>query len=119
MPRIDGISKHTLWESWKNIRKQLSRTFLRDVADFVEYDVDPDWWIRDCSRRLRLGSTSRHCPPFHRCKEDGIQPTNDSAEHSRLVIYRAVVDQLYGKQNATSITRVFRAEHFVKKGQGT
>ena len=55
MPRIDGISKHTLWESWKNIRKQLSRTFLRDVADFVEYDVDPDWWIERLLKEVATG----------------------------------------------------------------
>lgn len=59
MPKVQGITKASLWKSWRNVRKQLSRTLLRDVTDFVEYDIDPDWWIK----RLLVDIEAGHYEP--------------------------------------------------------
>lgn len=55
MPKIQGITKHSLWVAWKNIRKQLGRASLRDVTDFFEYDIDPDWWIKQLLADVECG----------------------------------------------------------------
>ena len=50
------ITEHALWKSWKEIRKRLRRSSLRDVVDFIDYDVNPEVWIRRILRELRSGS---------------------------------------------------------------
>lgn len=42
---VPGVSKSALWQSWKEVRKKLRDSSLRDVVDWVEYDVDPEKWI--------------------------------------------------------------------------
>jgi hypothetical protein len=46
MAAIKGISKSSLWNTWKLIRKELSNASIRDVIDFADYDIDPDKWIK-------------------------------------------------------------------------
>jgi hypothetical protein len=43
--QVVGITRSSLWSAWKAIRKQLSKASIRDVVDFLEYDVDPEVWI--------------------------------------------------------------------------
>ena len=52
MASIKGINKTSLWNTWKILRKDLRNASIRDVIDFVDYDVDPDKWIE---RRYRNG----------------------------------------------------------------
>lgn len=116
MTRINGVSKRTLWESWKNIRKQLSRTFLRDVADFVEYDIDPDWWIK---RLLDDVATGKYepAPPsrFTVAKKMGFSRRMTQPSIPDLVIYRAVVDQLYRKAKRYEHEHVYFAQNTLSK----
>ena len=39
---VPGVSKTALWGSWKEVRKKLRDSSLRDIVDWVEYDVDPE-----------------------------------------------------------------------------
>jgi hypothetical protein len=52
---VPGVSRTSLWRSWKEIRKKLRDSSLRDVVDWVEYDVDPEKWIRRLLADVRGG----------------------------------------------------------------
>lgn len=93
---IPGITRTALWKAWKEVRKNLKNASVRDVIDFLEYDIDPDIWINRSLRQLRDGSyepgiTRR----FTLCKSKGFSRTMTFPSIPDLVLYRAVVDQLY------------------------
>lgn len=116
MPRINGISKATLWESWRNVRKQLSRTFLRDVTDFVEYDVDPDWWIKRLLDDLATGKYEPATPTrFPVAKKMGFSRRMTQPSIPDLVIYRAIVDQIYKKAKRHERKHVYFAQNTLAK----
>jgi len=43
---IRGINKSSLWSAWKLVRKQLTKMAFRDVVDYLEFDIDPENWIK-------------------------------------------------------------------------
>jgi hypothetical protein len=53
--RIRGISRTSLWRSWKAVRKELKKSSVRDVIDFLDYDVNPDTWINRLLERIASG----------------------------------------------------------------
>jgi hypothetical protein len=98
MAAIKGISKTSLWSTWKIIRGELRNASIRDVIDFVDYDVDPDKWIR---RLLDQISSGRYEPatPFRFTigKSNGFSRTMTQPAIPDLVLYRTIVDAIYRK----------------------
>jgi hypothetical protein len=98
MTAIKGISKTSLWSTWKIIRAELRNASIRDVIDFVDYDVDPDIWIR---RLLDQISSGRYepAPPFRFTigKSNGFSRSMTQPTIPDLVLYRTIVDALYIK----------------------
>ena len=116
MPKVQGITKASLWESWKNIRKQLSRTLLRDVTDFVEYDIDPDWWIKRLLADIEAGRyepTTVH--RFSVAKKMGFSRCMTMPSVPDLVLYRAAVDHLYRKAKRLEQQHVYFAQNTLAK----
>ena len=37
---IRGITSTSLWKAWKAIRKDLKQASIRDVVDFLDFDVN-------------------------------------------------------------------------------
>ncbi len=116
MPKVQGITKASLWESWKNVRKQLSRTFLRDVTDFVEFDIDPEWWIKRLLADIEAG---RYEPAtvhrFSVAKKMGFSRRMTMPSVPDLVLYRAVVDYLYKKSKRVEQPHVYFAQNTLSK----
>ena len=52
---IRGISRTSLWKSWKAVRKELKNSSIRDVVDFLDFDVNPDVWINRLLARISSG----------------------------------------------------------------
>ncbi|MFY9936551.1 MAG: RNA-directed DNA polymerase [Silvibacterium sp.] len=98
MARIKGISKTSLWNSWKTIRKDLRNASIRDVIDFVDYDIDPNKWIL---RLLQQISEDRYEPTtplrFTLGKSNGFSRTCTQPSIPDLVLYRTIVDAIYIK----------------------
>jgi hypothetical protein len=96
--RIRGISRSSLWNSWKAIRQELRNASVRDVVDFLEYDVDPDKWINSLLRQIESG---RYEPStllrFTLGKSLGFSRTMTLPSVPDLVLYRAIVDCFYSK----------------------
>lgn len=116
MPKVQGITKATLWTAWRNVRKQLSRTFLRDVTDFVEYDIDPDWWIKRLLRDVEDGRYEPMTPHrFTVAKKMGFSRRMTLPSIPDLVLYRAAVDHLYEKAKRLQQRHVYFAQNTLSK----
>ena len=116
MPKIQGITKHSLWAAWKNIRKQLGRASLRDVTDFFEYDIDPDWWIKQLLADVESGRyepTTAHRFPV--AKKMGFSRRMTQPSIPDLVLYRAAVDHLYSKAKRAEQKHVYFAQNTLSK----
>ncbi len=113
MAAIKGISRTSLWDTWKIIRKELRNALIRDVIDFFDYDIDPEKWIR---RLLDQISSGRYEPasPFRFTigKSSGFSRTMTQPSIPDLVLYRTIVDAIYRKAlNREHAHVYFKREH--------
>lgn len=69
---------------------------MRDVVDFLEFDVDPEYWIRRLIRQIDRGTYEPSRPTrFTLAKSRGLSRTITFPGIPDLVLYRAIVDDLY------------------------
>src|SRR6266568_4875701 len=61
--QIIGVNKSSLWLAWKEIRAQLRNASVRDVIDFLDYDIEPNVWIGRLLRHISSGGFEPN-PPF-------------------------------------------------------
>lgn len=116
MPKVQGITKSALWAAWRNVRKQLSRTYLRDVTDFAEYDIDPDWWIKQLLKDVEAGRFEPATPHrFPVAKKMGFSRRMTLPSVPDLVLYRAAVDHLYQKAKRLERSHVYFAQNTLSK----
>jgi len=95
---ISGITKSSLWTAWKGIRADLRRSSIRDVVDFLEYDIDPTIWINRLLERINDGSYEPTSPRrFMLAKTGGFSRQMTIPTIRDLVLYRAIADYLYEK----------------------
>jgi hypothetical protein len=52
---VRGVNRSALWTAWKAIRKEVKNSSVRDVVDFLDYDVNPDVWINRLLQRVASG----------------------------------------------------------------
>lgn len=92
------VSRTSLWKTWKAVRKELKNSSVRDVVDFLEYDVNPDVWIDRLLHNIKLG-TYELAPPrrFTLGKSKGFSRTMTFPAIPDLVLYRTLVDYFYLK----------------------
>ena len=95
---IRGINRSSLWTSWKLVRKELKNSSIRDVVDFLDYDVNPDVWINRLLEQLAQGEYEPDVPRrFTLGKSKGFSRTMTLPGVPDLVLYRAVVDYIYAR----------------------
>jgi len=93
---IRGISRTSLWRSWKSVRGELRKASIRDVSDFLEYDIAPDVWINRLLRQIADGNYEPSTPRrFTLAKSKGFSRRMTLPAIPDLVLYRAIVDYLY------------------------
>lgn len=98
MAPIRGITKTSLWGTWKIVRAELRRATTRDVIDFVDYDVDPDKWIGTLLAQISSGRYEPVTPfRFTIGKSNGFSRTMTQPSIPDLVLYRTMVDEIYRK----------------------
>jgi len=80
------------------VRKELKNASIRDVVDFLDYDVNPDVWINRLVNSIRQG-TYEPDPPrrFTLGKSRGFSRTMTLPTIPDLVLYRALVDCIFQK----------------------
>jgi hypothetical protein len=98
MTSIPGINKTALWNTWKVIRAEIRNGTVRDVIDFMDYDVDPDVWIKRLLEQIASGRYEPASPfRFTIGKSNGFSRTMTQPAIPDLVLYRTIVDILYRK----------------------
>jgi hypothetical protein len=76
MAAIRGISKSSLWGTWKVVRTEIRKASIRDVIDFVDYDIDPETWILRLLNQISSGLYEPSAPlRFTLGKSNGFSRT--------------------------------------------
>jgi hypothetical protein len=95
---VRGVTKSSLWKSWKLVRKELKNSSIRDVADFLDYDVHPDVWIDRLLSQIESGEYEPDVPRrFTLGKSKGFSRTMTLPSVPDLVLYRAIVNYVYAR----------------------
>jgi hypothetical protein len=98
--RIIGVNRSSLWLAWKEIRRELRNATVRDVADFLDYDIEPDVWISRLLRQISLGTFEPSTPlRFPIAKSPGFKRTLTFPAIPDLVVYRAIADYIHRRAN--------------------
>jgi hypothetical protein len=113
---IAGITKHSLWSAWKEVRQQLKRTPRRDVLDYLEYDIDPDIWI---GRLLTQIKTAEYYPErparFSIAKSKGFDRVLTLPSIPDIVLYRTVVDFLFRRAARKQVKHAYFCQATLSK----
>ena len=96
--RIVGISKTSLWQAWKEVRTELRNATVRDVIDFLDYDIEPEIWIGRLLRHIKAGTYEPLTPlRFTLAKSGGFKRRLTQPSISDLVLFRAIADFVHIK----------------------
>jgi hypothetical protein len=72
------------------------RSVVRDVIDFLDYDIEPEVWIRRLVAQLASGRYEPKSPDrFPLAKSSGLSRQMTQPAIPDVVLYRAVADSLY------------------------
>jgi hypothetical protein len=101
--RVIGVSKSSLWLAWKEIRVQLRSASVRDVIDFLDYDIEPDVWITRLLRQISLGAYEPDKPlRFPVAKSPSFKRILTFPGIPDLVLYRAIADHIHRRASKIS-----------------
>ena len=106
--RIPGISRTSLWQAWKEIRSELRNSTVRDVIDYLDYDVEPDVWIKRLLRYVSDGTYEPHPPArFTLAKSGGFKRTLTIPSPEELTLLRAACAVVHRKAHKYQQTHVY------------
>jgi|SRR5690348_1190 len=95
---IGGISKSSLWSAWKEIRAEVRNSTVRDVVDFLDYDIDPEIWIIRVLNQVNSGSYEPQTPlRFALAKSGGFKRRLTFPAIPDIVLFRAVANFVHKK----------------------
>jgi hypothetical protein len=96
--KITGISKSSVWQSWKEIRTGLRHATVRDVIDFLDFDIEPDVWMQRLLRHVEAGSYEPLTPiRFYLAKSGGFKRTLTVTAIPDVVLFRAIANFVHRK----------------------
>src|SRR5438445_8878036 len=94
--QIIGVNKSSLWLAWKEIRAQLRNASVRDVIDFLDYDIEPNVWIGRLLHHISSGAFEPSAPfRFALAKSPSFKRILTFPEIPDLVLYRAIADYIH------------------------
>jgi len=94
--RITGINRSALWLAWKEVRAALREASIRDVVDFIDYDIEPDVWINRLLRLVASGSYEPRAPlRFPLSKSQNFKRVLTFPEIPDVVLFRAIADFIH------------------------
>ncbi len=115
---IRGITRTSLWKSWKDLRKELKKSSVRDIVDFIDFDVNPDVWINRLLARVASGSYEPEVPiRFTLGKSKGFSRTMTLPAVPDLVLYRTIVNYLYNRSRGRHHKNVYFLQDTLTKIQ--
>ena len=115
---IRGITRTSLWKSWKQVRKEVKNSSIRDVIDFFDYDVNPDVWINRLLARIASGEYEPETPRrFTLGKSKGFSRTMALPLIPDLVLYRTIVEYIYKRSRGRRHKNVYFLRDELSKAQ--
>lgn len=95
---IAGISKTSLWGAWKEVRTEVKNSTVRDIIDFLDYDIDPDIWIARLLRQVKAGAYEPQTPlRFTLAKSGGFKRRLTFPAVPDIVLLRAIANFVHKK----------------------
>ena len=117
---VPGVSRTSLWKTWKIVRKDLRVSSFRDVVDYLDFDVDPDKWINVLLRQLESGLYEPSAPTrFTLAKKLGFSRTMTLPHIPDLVLYRTIVNFIYRRNRRKECKHVYFRRPTLQKAQQT
>lgn len=105
---IRGITRTSLWNAWKAIRKEVRNSSIRDIVDFLDFDINPDVWIDRLLARIASGRYEPETPNrFTLGKSKGFVRTMTLPAIPDLVLYRAIVEYIYARSRRRKHKNVY------------
>lgn len=105
---ISGINKSSLWLAWKEIRTELRHSTVRDIIDFLDYDIEPNIWIQRLLRQVKAGTYEPHPPiRFSLAKSGGFKRRLTLPAIPDVVLLRAVADFVHRKAQKSQQPHVY------------
>jgi hypothetical protein len=90
------INRSSLWNAWKSIRLELRNASVRDVVDYLDFDINPDTWINRLRDQVSSGRYEPSVPSrFMLAKSSGFSRTMTFPALPDLVLYRAITDHIH------------------------
>ena len=91
---------------------------LRDVVDYLDYDVDPRVWIESLLGRIESGTYEPRAPErFTVAKSRGFSRRMAIPELPDLVLYRTIVDYIYSRSKQDEKRHVYFEQEQLSKVQ--
>ena len=116
MPSIREIDRSSLWNAWKAVRKQLSRASIRDVTDYIEFDIDPDSWIDRLLGDIENDGYQPGTPyRYTSAKTLGLSREMTFPRIPDLVLYRAMTKYIYERMRQHEEEHVYFARNTLAK----
>lgn len=116
---IPGINRTSLWNAWKQIRQEARHSSVRDVVDWLDFDLDPDVWIRKLVLQLRAGTYEPRTPQrFTLAKSNGFSRRMTLPHVRDLVLYRAITAHCYKRAARRERPHVYFEQSRLAKVQG-
>lgn len=95
---ISGISRTSLWAAWKEVRTEVRNSTIRDVIDFLDYDIEPDVWVGRLLRQIKAGTYEPQTPlRFTLAKSGGFKRRLTLPAVPDIVLFRAIANFVHRK----------------------
>ncbi len=96
--RITGVNKSALWLAWKEVRGALRDATIRDIVDFLDFDIEPDVWMSRLLRQVSFGIYEPRAPQrFPLAKSRSFKRVLTLPEIPDLVLFRAIADYVHDR----------------------
>src|SRR6266704_2891960 len=90
---IRGVSATSLWGAWKELRTEIRHSSVRDIIDFLDYDVDPSIWITRLLGQIKAGAYEPDAPlRFTLAKSGGFKRRLTLPTVPDIVLFRAIAN---------------------------
>lgn len=105
---ISGISKTSLWAAWKEVRAAVKDSTVRDILDFLDYDIQPSVWIERLLSQVAAGNYEPQAPlRFPLAKSGGFRRRLTFPAIPDIVLFRAVANFVHRKAHRQQQPHVY------------
>ncbi len=114
------FSLRRLSSTWRDLRKELTKSDFRDCVDYLEIDLYGDEWLGRLRQRIVSG-TYRPQEPGRReaAKASGVFRVITSPAIEDLLVYRHICDEIYERAISSEPRGSFFGRRHVKEAVGT